>query len=76
MKRYRGVGLVNSSKEFLEYLDDLFQNFIERRDWIQGFCYTQLYDLFQEINGLLTFDRTPKIAPEELRNRLKELKDG
>lgn len=74
MKRYRGVGLVNSSKEFLEYLDDLIHNFIERRDWIQGFCYTQLYDQFQEINGLLTFDRTPKIAPEELRNRLQELK--
>jgi beta-galactosidase/beta-glucuronidase len=25
-----------------------------------GFCYTQLYDTYQEANGLLTFDRRPK----------------
>lgn len=25
-----------------------------------GFCYTQLYDIEQEINGLYTYDRTPK----------------
>ncbi|CAM3786550.1 glycoside hydrolase family 2 protein [Mesobacillus zeae] len=27
---------------------------------IQGFCYTQLTDVEQEINGLLTYDREPK----------------
>lgn len=27
---------------------------------IFGFCYTQLYDIEQEINGLYTYDRTPK----------------
>lgn len=27
---------------------------------IQGFCYTQLCDVEQEINGLLTYDRQPK----------------
>ncbi|WP_067730609.1 glycoside hydrolase family 2 protein [Oceanobacillus damuensis] len=27
---------------------------------IQGFCYTQLTDVEQEINGLLTYDRKPK----------------
>jgi len=26
-----------------------------------GFCYTQLYDIEQEVNGLLTFDRKPKV---------------
>ena len=25
-----------------------------------GFCYTQLYDVEQEVNGLYTYDRTPK----------------
>lgn len=25
-----------------------------------GFCYTQLYDVEQEINGILTYDRKPK----------------
>ena len=25
-----------------------------------GFCYTQLYDIEQEQNGLYTYDREPK----------------
>ena len=29
-----------------------------------GFCYTQFADTFQEINGLLFADRTPKIPLE------------
>lgn len=28
---------------------------------VQGFCYTQLTDVEQEINGLLTYDRVPKV---------------
>lgn len=28
---------------------------------IQGFCYTQITDVEQEINGLLTYDRKPKV---------------
>jgi hypothetical protein len=26
-----------------------------------GYCYTQLTDVEQEINGLLTYDRQPKV---------------
>ena len=29
-----------------------------------GFCYTQFADTFQEVNGLLYADRTPKIPIE------------
>ncbi len=31
---------------------------------IFGFCYTQLYDIEQEVNGLYTYDRKPKFDPE------------
>jgi beta-galactosidase/beta-glucuronidase len=31
---------------------------------VAGFCYTQLYDIEQEVNGLCTFDRKPKFDPE------------
>ena len=31
-----------------------------------GFCYTQFADTFQESNGLLTSDRTPKFAIERI----------
>jgi hypothetical protein len=34
---------------------------------VQGFCYTQLTDIEQERNGLLTFDREPKIDPALIR---------
>ena len=36
------------------------------RDMLAGFCYTQLADTYQEANGLLYADRTPKIPLEEI----------
>ncbi|RUQ32115.1 glycoside hydrolase family 2 [Peribacillus cavernae] len=38
---------------------------------IQGFCYTQLTDVEQEINGLLTYDRKPKCD----LNKIKMIND-
>jgi beta-galactosidase/beta-glucuronidase len=32
-----------------------------------GFCYTQLYDVEQEVNGLHTYDRRPKFDPAAIR---------
>lgn len=34
---------------------------------VQGYCYTQLTDVEQEINGLLTYDRRPKAPLEAIR---------
>jgi hypothetical protein len=34
---------------------------------VEGFCYTQLTDVQQEQNGLLTAEREPKVDPELLR---------
>jgi beta-galactosidase/beta-glucuronidase len=34
---------------------------------VQGYCYTQLTDVEQEINGLLTYDRKPKVALEIIK---------
>lgn len=31
---------------------------------ISGFCYTELYDVEQEINGFYTYDRRDKLSPE------------
>ncbi len=36
-------------------------------DYVYGFCYTQLSDVEQETNGLLTYDRTPKCDPAKIR---------
>jgi beta-galactosidase/beta-glucuronidase len=34
---------------------------------VEGFCYTQLTDVEQERNGLLTFERQPKVDPDLIR---------
>ena len=34
---------------------------------IMGFCYTQLYDVEQEINGLYNYDRKAKFDPAVIR---------
>lgn len=34
---------------------------------VQGFCYTQLTDVEQEINGLLTYDRKPKVELDKIK---------
>ena len=39
---------------------------IMRLEKVQGFCYTQLTDVFQEVNGLLDFDHKPKVEFEQI----------
>ncbi len=63
-------GLIEDSESFFRKVLDLLKEFDARKEWIQGFCYTELYDQFQEINGLLTFDREPKFPPHKLKERL------
>lgn len=36
-----------------------------------GFCYTQLTDTYQEANGLLYMDRTPKYAIDEIARHIR-----
>ena len=39
---------------------------------LAGFCYTQLTDTFQEQNGLLYMDRSPKVLLEDLAKATRE----
>ncbi len=39
---------------------------------ISALCYTQLTDVEQEINGLLTYDRRPKFDPQVIASILKQ----
>ncbi|HEY5466661.1 MAG TPA: sugar-binding domain-containing protein, partial [Clostridia bacterium] len=40
---------------------------IRSMPWIRGYCYTQLTDVMQEVNGLLTADRRPKVDMDRVR---------
>ena len=52
--------------EFLERLQPITE-FLICSGKFSGFCYTQLTDVMQEVNGLLYEDRTPKVSVEKLR---------
>ncbi|MFZ2636387.1 MAG: sugar-binding domain-containing protein [Rectinemataceae bacterium] len=54
-------GAVADEEEFIKRLEGMVRAF-KSLPWIRGFCYTQLTDVFQEINGLLTMNREPKVA--------------
>ena len=60
-----------NEKEFLERLDGLTRVLCENKK-ISAFCYTQLTDVEQEINGLYTFDRQPKFPPEVIAKIFKQ----
>lgn len=59
-------GMVNDEKSLLERLDAITQAFKHMPDSC-GYCYTQLTDVFQEVNGLLDMDRNPKVSVDEVR---------
>jgi beta-galactosidase/beta-glucuronidase len=54
-----GYSTVANAEELLERYGTLISALLES-DPVQGFCYTQLTDVEQEVNGLLTYDRRPK----------------
>jgi beta-galactosidase/beta-glucuronidase len=62
---YKVYAAYGSAEELLEKYRDLMQGLSELR-FLAGFCYTQLTDIEQEVNGLLTYDRRPKVDPEKI----------
>lgn len=52
-------GVEKTPADALARLTSIYQN-IAKLPSFAGFCYTQLTDVEQEVNGLLTFDRAPK----------------
>lgn len=58
---------VKDDNEYISRLKSLFQA-IKDDPEIDGYCYTQLSDVKQEINGLYTLDRKAKIKPEIMKD--------
>jgi hypothetical protein len=61
-----GYSTVADAEEFLERYEALIEVLLQSEP-VQGFCYTQLTDVEQEVNGLLTYDRQPKAPLERIR---------
>ncbi len=68
VSEYGGFGwyFTDSDKSQLELIREYTRDIVEG-DIFCGYCYTQLYDVGEETNGLFTFDRIPKLSVEALR---------
>jgi beta-galactosidase/beta-glucuronidase len=62
-----GYSGAENDEDFLNRLKAVVEPLLHTPS-LQGICYTQLTDVEQEINGLLTYDRTPKIPLEKIRD--------
>lgn len=75
---YRIYDSFHTSEELLTKYAGLMDG-MAALTFVTGFCYTQLTDIEQEINGLLTFDRQPKVDPHalaEIHQRLLARRGG
>ena len=63
---WRGYGAVPTPEHLLAGYQDLVDALLDSAA-VSGFCWTQLTDVQQERNGLLTADRKPKVDVELLR---------
>ncbi|MBP1755157.1 MAG: glycoside hydrolase family 2 sugar binding protein [Firmicutes bacterium] len=61
-----GYSAAKTEEDFLKGYHDIV-NTLMKAKLVQGFCYTQLMDVEQETNGLLTFDRRPKVSLYKIR---------
>ena len=61
-----GYSSADSPEDFLERYNNVIKPLLESKA-VQGFVYTQITDVEQEINGLLTYDRKPKVALDQIK---------
>ncbi len=59
-------GYGKNTRLFLEHLESL-TTIMTNNPYIAGFCYTQLYDIEGEKNGIYTYDRKLKFNAEYLK---------
>ena len=62
---YHGMEM-QSAEELVERIREQVK-LMNETPGISGWCYTQLTDVEQEQNGLMTYDRIPKASPELFR---------
>jgi len=60
------AGRPQSPEEFLARYRALTEALL-KHPRMCAYCYTQLYDIEQEVNGLYTYDRQPKFEPRLIR---------
>ena len=70
-----GYSRADTAAGFLDHYRRLLE-VVNETHLFSGFCYTQFADTFQEANGLLNADRTPKIPLEQISAATRNFKPG
>lgn len=65
---------VNTKEEFIKRFDEI-TTAVKEIPYVCGFCYTQVSDVQQEINGMMDMERNFKVDPEIIRE-INERKIG
>lgn len=65
---------VNTKEEFIRRFDEI-TTAVKKVPYVCGFCYTQVSDVQQEINGLMDMERNFKVEPEVIKE-INERKVG
>lgn len=66
-----GYTVVSNEEDYLSELTRIYEG-IKNSKSLVGYCYTQLYDVEQEVNGLLKYNRDLKVDTK----KIKELNDS
>lgn len=61
-----GYTSVKGEEDYIKELKKIYLA-IAKSKCVVGYCYTQLYDVEQEINGLMTYDRKNKVDPNKIK---------
>ena len=64
-----GYTSVKSPEELAQKVGEVL-GVIRSLPLLSGFCYTQFTDTYQEANGLVFMDRTPKFSADEIRRTI------
>lgn len=57
---------VQDAEQFMNRFEHI-HHAIQDLPYVTGYCYTQLTDVEQEVNGLLDVDRKPKVEPTKVK---------
>jgi hypothetical protein len=65
VKQTWGYSCAQDDADFMQRFQSIME-VVTSSALFSGFCYTQFADTFQEANGLLCADRTPKLPLEDI----------
>ena len=58
--------MVEGEEDFVKRFDEI-TTAVKEIPYVSGFCYTQVSDVQQEINGLMDMERNFKVDPKVIR---------